>query len=422
MKKILSLLVAVTLVLGMTGLALAEAPNTELSGKPVVWSSGDELGRFVEGFNKVYPNIAVEITVVPNSDFLAKLEPAMVSGQGAPDVFTGESDYVKYLVNTGFWDDLTKEPYQAGQYLDNIWDYVKSVGTDANGGLKALSWQASPGSIIYRRDIAEKYLGTGDPAKVGEMLSSNAKMLEVAEKLKAGSNGAVKMFATWQDIFNMQFSNRETAWVKDGKLTIDPSMIDFFDTAKAIAQNGYDINTDPWSGEWFAAVEGEEVFCYVLPTWGYQFLVKPSAVNTKGKWGLCQGPVPYVKGGTWLGVASNSQNKDLAWAFVEYVTCNTEALQAYAAQYGEYVANKAADEALAKEAGEEVLNGQNLYAFYNEQMAKIPGDSMTAYDQQINSAYLTAVKAYAYDGMTLEDALKQFKGDVLNAYPDLIVE
>lgn len=422
MKKILSILLAVTLVLGTSGLALAEAPNTSLSGKLVVWSSGDELSRFVEGFNKVYPNIQVEITVIPNSDFLAKLEPAMASGQGAPDVFTGESDYVKYLVNTSLWDDLTKEPYNAGQYLDNIWDYVKSVGTDANGVLKALSWQASPGSIIYRRDIAEKYLGTGDPAQVGEMLTSNEKMLEVAQKLKAGSNGAVKMFATWQDIFNMQFSNRATPWVQDGKLNIDQSMVDFFDVAKSIADNGYDIHTDPWSAEWSAAVEGDEVFCYVLPTWGYQFLIKPSAVNTKGKWGLCQSPVPYVKGGTWLGVAGNSQHKDLAWAFVEYVTCNTEALKAYAAQYGEYVSNKAADEALAKEAGEEVLAGQNLYAFYNEQMAKIPGDCMTAFDQQINSAYLTAVKAYAYDGVSLEDALKQFKSDVLNAYPDLKAE
>ena len=422
MKKILSLVLTLALLAATAGLAVAETANTELSGKLVVWSSGDELGRFVEGFNKLYPNIQVDITVVPNSDFLAKLEPAMVSGQGAPDVFTGESDYVKYLVGTTFWDDLTKEPYNAGPYLDGIWDYVKSVGTDASGALRALSWQASAGSVIYRRDIAEKYLGSGDPAKVSEMLSTDAKMLEVAETLKTASNGAVKMFASWQDIFNMQFSNREAPWVKDGKLVIDPQMVAFFDTAKTIADNGYDIHADPWSAEWTAAVEGDEVFCYVLPTWGYQFLVKPNAVNTMGKWGLCQGPVPYVKGGTWLGVASNSQHKDLAWAFVQYVTCNADALQAYAAQYGEYVSNKAADAALAQQPGEEVLAGQNLYAFYNEQMAKLPNDCMTAYDQQINSAYLTAVKAYAYDGMSLEDALAQFKADVLNAYPDLVVE
>jgi ABC-type glycerol-3-phosphate transport system substrate-binding protein len=210
--------------------------------------------------------------------------------------------------------------------------------------------------------------------------------------------------------------------VVEGKLVLDDNMVKFFDTAKTIAAEGYDLNTDPWSGDWFAAVEGDEIFCYVLPTWGYQFLVKPSAVQTSGKWGLCAAPVPYVKGGTWLGINKTSPNKELAWKFVEYTTCNSEALEAYGAQYGEYVAVKSADERLAAKEGEAVLGGQNLYAFYNEQMAKIPADCMSAYDQQINNAYLTAVKAYAYDGVSLEDAIVQFKEDVLNAYPALIVE
>ena len=41
--------------------------------------------------------------MVPNADFIAKLTPTLASGQGAPDIFTGESDYVKYLVDSGFW-------------------------------------------------------------------------------------------------------------------------------------------------------------------------------------------------------------------------------------------------------------------------------------------------------------------------------
>ena len=52
--------------------------------------------------------------------------------------------------------------------------------------------------------------------------------------------------------------------------------------------------------------------------------------------------------------------------------CNSEAQQAYAKEYGEYVSLKSADQALAAEDGEEVLGGQNLYQFYNEQMEKIP--------------------------------------------------
>ena len=75
--------------------ASASQGEKTLSGTLEVWSSGEELGRFVEGFNELYPDVTVNITVVPNADFLAKLTPTLASGQGAPDIFTGESDYVK---------------------------------------------------------------------------------------------------------------------------------------------------------------------------------------------------------------------------------------------------------------------------------------------------------------------------------------
>lgn len=400
----------------------AEVTEAELSGKIVVWSSGDELSRFVEGFNKIYPNIEVEITVIPNSEFLTKLEPALASGTDAPDIFTGESDYVKYLVDTDYWQDLREEPYNIKQYEDNIWDYVLSVGSDSEGAVKALSFQASPGSILYRRDMALQYLGTDKPEEISAMLTSYDKMLEVAQKLQESSDGKIKMFASWQDIYNMQFSNRSTGWVVDNTLQIDGTMLDFFDVAKTITDKGYDLNTDPWSGVWSAAVESDDTFCYVLPTWGYQFLVKPSANTTIGQWALAEGPIPYVKGGTWLGIWKDSPNKELAWKLMEYATCNSDSLKAYAKEYGEYVALKSVDEELAKETGEEVLGGQNLYEFYNNEMTKIPGHNMTAYDGQINGMYLNAVKAYAAGTLGLDEAVQQFKGDVSNAYPDIIIE
>ncbi len=427
MKKIIALLLSVFVLLSLFGCSSGTKPEDEtvvpdekpegLSGTLVVWSSGEELGRFVEGFNKVYPDVKVEITVVPNSDFIAKITPTLASGQDAPDIFTGESDYVKYLVESGYWDDL--KTYNVGDRLSDVWNYVASVGTDSKGTLRALSWQASPGSIMYRRDMAKDVLGTDEPEAVGAMLNSNAAMLDVAAKLK---EKGIKMFASWQDIMNMQFSNRKQPWVVDDKLVIDDSMLEFMDMAKTIVENGYDLNVDPWAGEWIAAVESTDTFCYVLPSWGYQFVVKPGAVTTSGNWAMCQGPAPYVKGGTWLGIYKDSPKKDLAWAFLEYVCLNSDAQKAYAAEYGEYVSLKSADKALAEGQGEEVLGGQNPFAFYNDQMSKIPNDLMTGYDGVINNAFLSATKSYALGSLTKEAALQAFKDDVRNAYPDLTIE
>ena len=433
MKKFLTLLLALAMVLslaacGSGGDATTPAPEdstapaesaepASLSGTLEVWSSGEELGRFVEGFNELYPDVTVNITVVPNADFLAKLTPTLASGQGAPDIFTGESDYVKYLVDSGYWDDLKAEPYNAD--TSDVWDYVVSVGTDDGGTLRALSFQASPGSIMYRRDIARDVLGTDDPDEVAAMLTDESAMLDVAAKLK---EIGIKMFASCQDIFNMEFSNSAEPWVVDDKLVIDESMLSFMDTAKTITDNGYDLGVDPWAPEWIAAVDSADTFCYVLPSWGYQSVVKPGAVETAGEWAMCQGPIPYVKGGTWLGIYKDSPNKDLAWAFLSYCCLNSEAQQAYATEYGEYVSLKSADEALAEGPGEDVLGGQNPFAFYNAQMELLPADLMTAYDGTINNAFLSATKNYATGAMTKDEAIAQFKADVANAYPELTIE
>ncbi|MDP3447254.1 MAG: extracellular solute-binding protein [Eubacteriales bacterium] len=440
MKKTLALIL--TLALACTMFACASTPATEaattdtaaaatsepvaeateapvdpasLSGSITVWSSGEELTRFVEGFNAIYPNIKVEVTVVPNSEFLTKLSTA-ISGGEAPDLFTGESDYVKYLVESPYWTDLSQ--FGVDEYKDNIWEYVLSIGTDSNGVTKALSWQASPGGIIYRRDIAKAVLGTDDPATVGELLGSNAKMMEVAAKM---SESGIKMFATWQDIMNMEFTNRASGWVKDGQLSIDPSLTEYMDMAKTIVDNGYDKNCDPWTGEWYAAVESADCFSYILPTWGYQFLIKPSAITTNGQWAMCEAPVPYVKGGTWVGIYDGSQSKDLAWMFLQYCTLNEESVKAYASEYSEYVALKSVNEALALEAGDAVLGGQNLYAFYNGVIAKIPADLMTQYDGTLNNAFLSVVRSYVSGAMTKGEAIAQFKADALNAYPELTI-
>ena len=417
-KKLMAMFLLLTFMVAFAAVGqVGFADDEALSGTLEIWSSGEELGRFVEGFNAIYPDVTVNITVVPNEDFIAKLTPTLAGGQGAPDIFTGESDYVKYLVESGFWDDLEAEPYSAD--VSDVWDYIVSVGTDGEGVLRALSWQASPGSVMYRRDIARDVLGTDDPEEVAAMLSSEEAMLDVAATLK---ESGIKMFASWQDIFNMQFSDRENPWVVDDTLVIDDSMISFMDTAKTIVENGYDLGVDPWAPEWTAAVESDDTFCYVLPSWGYQFVVKPAADKTMGEWAMCQGPVPYVKGGTWLGIYKDSPNKDLAWAFLSYCCLDSEAQQAYAAEYGEFVSLKSADEALAAGDGEDVLGGQNPFAFYNDQMSKLPADFMTGYDGTINNAFLSATKDYATGALTKDEAIEQFKADVANAYPELIIE
>jgi ABC-type glycerol-3-phosphate transport system substrate-binding protein len=391
--------------------------DKNISADITIWSSGEEMQRFIEGFNREYPNIHINYTIVKNEDFLAKLTPAIANGQDVPDIFTGESSYVRYLVNAGVWDDLSSDPYNAD--TSDVWDYVTDVGTDDSGALRALSWQTTPGTIIYRRDIAEDVLGVSEPEDVSKLLGTYDNMMDIAAKMK---EKGIHMFASWEDVLLMKLSERDSPWVVDDQLVVDPLMEEFMDYVKTIHDNGYDLDVSEWDPEWTAAVEDGSVFCFVLPTWGYSFVIKQNAQSSSGKWGLCEGPNPYVNGGTWLGIYKDSPNKEAAWDFLSYMTLNKDVLKDYSVTYGEYVDLKSADEELARVDGEDTLNGQNIYQVYNKVMAENPHVTITQYDEQINAAYKSAVRSYAEGKLTKEKAIEQFKADVSNAYPDLKVQ
>jgi ABC-type glycerol-3-phosphate transport system substrate-binding protein len=383
-----------------------------------VWSRGEELKQFVPGFEKENPNIKVNVTVIPDADMTPKLITVMASGKGVPDLFMQEANYITYLVEADCYADLRKAPYNIGEYADKMWPATLSVGTDSTGAVRALTWQSCPGSIIYRRDIAEKYFGTDNPADITDQLKTDEKFLAAAERMK---QDGVRIVSSFKDLFDMKVASRTNPWVMNKKLVIDPALLGYMDTAKSIITKGYDLGVDQWAPEWIAAVEAPDMFSYVLPSWGYQYVVKPGANTTSGKWAIAAPPVPYISGGSYLGIYKDTPNKEAAWKFLAYVTLNEESQYQYAKKSGDYVSLKAVNGRLAKEEGEAVLGGQNPYETYNNEMAGSFKKLNTIYDSQLNNAFISAVKAYA-GGKTKAQALEQFKADARNAFPELIVE
>ena len=414
--------VLIGLMLALTSLALLAqgAQENKASGTVTleVWARGDEIKQWVPGFEAANPDIKVNVTVIPDQEMTAKLITVLGSGKGVPDLFMQEASYITYLVEAGCFADLNEAPYHINDYKDNIWDAVLQVGTDSTGVVRALTWQANPGAIIYRRDIAEKYFGSDDPTVVAEALSTDEKMLEVAARMKADGISFVSCF---KDLYDSKVASRNHAWVEDGKLVIDDALIDFLDMAKEIITKGYDLGVDQWASEWIAAVESDSLFCYILPPWGYQYVVKPAANKTIGKWAITTPSTSYISGGSYLGIYKDTPNKEAAWKFFEYVMLNEDALYDYAKSSGDFVVLKSVCERLAEGEGEEVLGGQNPNGMFIEAMEHDFKTLNTEYDSQLNDAFVSAIKAYA-QGLTKEEAINQFKNDVKTAFPEIVVD
>jgi len=420
--KRLVLSVILSIILMMTGLTSVFAVGGQDEITLSIWSFTNELEKPIERYQKMYPNIKVEYTIIPSEEYPSKLKPILMSGKNAPDVFTGESAYVKDFVESAFWDDLSKAPYNAD--VSELVDYQVGMGTDSNGILRAISWQTTPGGFFYRRSIAKEYLGTDDPEEVGKMLFSVNKFIETGRLLKEKSNGKIKLIPGYADYSWYPLSARKSGYVNDkNELIIDSAILEYFDIAKILRDEGLTAKIDQWSPSWFEGMKSDSnIFGYILPTWGLHFVLKTNAPDSSGDWGLTNGPASYFWGGTWLGVYANSKHKDAAWKFVHMMTLDHETLKWWATETGDFVGNKVVFNEIKDTFSDPYLNGQNHYKFFAKEAPKVDSSIITRYDDVLNGMMLGAIGDYINGLKTKEEAIELFRVDVKNAYPDIIVK
>ncbi len=303
------------------------------------------------------------------------------------------------------------------------------MGRDANGVLRALSNQATPGGIFYRRSLAQDYLGTDDPAEVGKMMTSMEDYLDLAAKIRDDSDNTVHLFASWKDLRWFPFNARTNPWVKDGKLYVDQVILDYFDLAKEIRDNDLSAKADPSDPSWYSVMADGSVMSYILPTWGLHYELKPGAEpdvkdpsQYSGDWGLTSGPQPYYWGGTWYGISENTKDPELAWLFVKFLMFDQGFLNDYVTEKGDFVSNLKTIAKVQNDFSEPFLGGQNSYAFFADSAMGIDVSKVTKYDQHIEKMLLNAISLHVDSDVPKEEALKGFKDEVRNAFPELTVE
>ncbi len=398
-----------------------EESTADVSGTLEVYGWTTDPEYQIAAFEKAYPNVTVNYTQI-GTDYDVKMQTLVENGGDGPDVFYSDVKNVKLYIELGAWDNLSGDPYNAD--TSDFEDYTVQMGSDAEGNVRAISYQATPGGFWYKRDLAQQYLGTDDPDEISDMMSTVDGMLEVAEKIKTGSNGQTCMFAGINDLW--QFANygmRTTAWVdENNNFVLDDYIPEYFDLAKTVRDNGYDAGLDAWSDAWYASCADDSVFGYAEPTWGLQYVIMVGAPESKGNWGIASMPAAYFNGGSYLGIYSEAKNKDLAWLYIQFVTQNQEYLQQYVADKGDMTASKTMNGSVAETYEESWCNGQKTFAFFEEQLAKINTDIVTRYDDSIGNLLLNNVKLYCDGSLEKDAVIQQFKDDVATNYRNLTVE
>ena len=110
-----------------------------------------------------------------------------------------------------------------------------TVATDSNGQIKGSSWQADPGLFLYRRSLAEKYLGVKTPEEMQEKVKDWDTFLATAREVNEKSAGATKLIPSNGDVWQVVRTVRSTPWVDEAyNLVIDDQVKWYFDFAKTL--------------------------------------------------------------------------------------------------------------------------------------------------------------------------------------------
>ena len=367
----------------------------------------------------------VDMQVVPNTDYEAKIRPLLATGQGVPDIFVGEAAYVRQFVEAGYWTDLTQEPFNAD--TSDMFDYSVEMGTNDEGEVVALTWQTTPGGWFYRRSLAREYFGTDDPAEISEIFSSWESVLEAAETLKQESNGEVSFFpGIGETLFRVFYTARTEPWISDDdQFQIDEEIQEYLRIAKTVRDNNYDARLNDWSGPWFEAMNtapaDASVFVYGFPTWGLQFVLNGQEESV-GDWAVAAAPEPFTWGGTWLGIYEGSDNKALAWEFISMMTQDEEWMRDYAVRATEFMSSEPVMAEVKEGFTSEVLGGQNPLEFFYDQVQFVDATAIQGYDYQINQILMQVMNEYLGGQLTYDEALDALARRVKEAFPRVSID
>ena len=440
MKKILS---------GLLALVLAGALFTSCGAKQEdkvinLWSFTDEVPGMVEKYLAANPDLGYTLntTIIATTDgaYQPALDQALqAGGKDAPDIYCAEAAFIlKY--SKGDMQDYAMPYKNLGIDIDKalkaseIAPYTYDIGSNTKGEVDALGYQTTGGCFIYRRSVAKEVFGTDDPATVqakigGGSGSWNAFWGAAAECADKG----VAIVSGDGDLWHAVENSSDKGWIVDGKLYIDPKREAFLDYSKSLTDNGYSNGTQDWQDAWFADMKGvgeKPVLGFFGPAWLINYTIAPNCGGSKvgegtyGDWAVCNSPIGFFWGGTWLLANGKTKmsdaKKEVIKGIIEWITLDTSndgLLYKWANGTlngeGGTKDTVASGVVMAKSNGElPFLGGQNMFDYFVGANKYANGKNLTQYDEGINSIWRDQVRAYANGSKSREDAIKDFKQTV----------
>ena len=460
-KKVITGLLALTMAAGtLAGCgSTASSGNSSAGGTETASASGGDEGKviniyswndeFRERLEAVYPEVEetskdgtvttlkdgteIHWIINPNQDgvYQQKLDEALLKQADASaddkiDIFLSETDYVfKYTDKDADvampLKDLGIDP---DKDLADQYDFTRTTASDSDGVQRGSTWQCCPGLLVYRRDIAQDVFGTDDPAAVGEKVKDWDTLKATAEELKAKG---YYTFASYADTFRLYGNSISESRVQPGDTTVkvDPQIMNWIDNSKEWLDAGYLNPTvkGQWNDDWNKAMSSQSnVFAFLLPAWGIDFVLNPNWDGDAGAWAVTNPPQEYNWGGSYIHAATGTDNPEHAKDIILAMTADKDNLLKISKDYSDFTNTKSGmQEAATDDANfsSEFLGGQNAFQYFAPVAENIKIAPLSAYDQGCVELIQNSFSDYFQGEVDFDKAKANFETAIKERYPDI---
>lgn len=312
--------------------ALGSGPALAQSGEVTIWSwniAASSLKATVAGFNKQFPDIKVTVEDLGNQQVFDKtLAGCAAGGAGLPDILSIENHESEIFWNQ--FPDCFVDLKTLG-YTDEIaakFPDFKRTELEVGGKAYAMPWDSGPVTVFYRRDFYEK--AGVDPASIktwDDFVAAGKKIQEAnpgVSMTQADINGDTEFFRM---IANEQgcgyFASDSEA------ITVNqPGCVAALEQVKTLKDEGLLI-----AGTWDEKIQANTAGKVATQMYGgwYEGTIRSTSPDLAGKWGVYQMPGVTADGtraanlgGSSLAITSASQNKEAAWAYINFTLGTNE--------------------------------------------------------------------------------------------------
>jgi multiple sugar transport system substrate-binding protein len=282
---------------------------------------GAEIQKMAKDFKKLHPNITIKFENTPAEAIDQKLT-TQIAGGNAPDAAYVNGFTVADYAQRGALADL--DEYIAGSEVIDPDDYVPAFKQTAvfEDSMFALPFAGESTGLFYRTDLFEE-AGIAGPPKTWDEFKAAAEKLTKPEKKQYGTIVFAPESAYY--FYPWLYQVGGDVLSKDGKEVVINSeegkrAAEFYVSLKDYSPKDY-LNSNSYDGR--VAFANGTVAMYVAGAW-FAGVLTDEFPKIKGKWDAAPLPEGDKCGTTIAGdnlvVFEESENKDAAWLWIEYLS------------------------------------------------------------------------------------------------------